>query len=92
MGVKGNQMKLINNGKDYSKSIVKSIGFYNKLSIENLMSKNRSRSECLLERVESIMIGGGVELSENVLLDKTYQWNDNVQVVENEPVIEISKT
>ena len=41
------------------------------------MSKNRSRGECLLERVESIMTEG-VEFSENVLLDKTCQWNDNI--------------
>jgi len=33
--------------------------------------ENGSRNECLLERVESIMIGG-IELPENVLSDKTY--------------------
>jgi len=41
------------------------------------MSENRSRGECLLERVESIMIGG-VKLLRDVLLDKACQWNDNV--------------
>jgi len=55
------------------------------------MSENRSRGECLLERVESIMIRE-VKFSWNVLLDKICQWNNNIQVVEDEPVIEISKT
>jgi len=35
------------------------------------MSENRSRSECLLERVESI-ITGGVEIPENLLLNEIY--------------------
>jgi len=51
--VKGNQMNFIffiNNGKNCSESIVWSISFYNKLSIRNIMSKDRSRGECLLER------------------------------------------
>jgi len=30
--------------------------------------------------------------SRNVLLGEMCQWNDNVQVVEDEPAIEISKT
>jgi len=59
----------INNGKDYSESIVQSIGFYNKLSIRNSMSENRSRDKYLLEKVESITIRG-VELPENVLPDE----------------------
>jgi len=33
------------------------------------MSEDGSKGKCLLERVESIMIGG-VKLPENVLLDK----------------------
>ena len=55
------------------------------------MSEDRSKSECFLEWVESIMTRW-VELLENILPDKAYQWNDNVQVVEDEPVIEIYKT
>ena len=69
MGVKSNWMNFIifiNNEKNCSKSIVQSISFHNELRIRNLMSENRSRSECLLERVKSIMTGG-VELPENVL-------------------------
>ena len=62
----------INNGKDCSKSIVQSISFYNKLSIENLMSEDRGRDECFLERIESIMTGG-VELLRNVLLGEACQ-------------------
>ena len=81
----------INNGKDYSKSIVQSISFHNELSIGDLMSKDRSRDEYFLERVESI-ITGGVKLSGNVLLDKVYQCNNNVQIVKDKLAIEISKT
>ena len=55
------------------------------------MSENKSGGECLLERVESIMTGG-VKILENILLGEMYQWNNNVQIVEDEPVIEISKT
>ena len=54
------------------------------------MSENGSEDECLLERVESI-ITGGVKLLENVLVDEAYQWNDNVQIVKDELVIEIGK-
>ena len=50
------------------------------------MSENRSRDECFLERIESIMTGG-VKLSRNVLLDEACQWNNNVQVVEDELAI-----
>ncbi len=35
------------------------------------MSKNGSRSECLLERIEIIIIEG-VKLSRDVLLDEVY--------------------
>ena len=62
----------VNNGKDYSESIVQSISFYNKLSVRNLMSENESRGECLLEKIESIIIGR-VELPRNVFLDEAYQ-------------------
>jgi len=73
MGVKDNQIDFIffiNNEKNYSKSIVQSISFHDELSIRNPMSKDRSRDECLLERVENIMTGG-VKLLGNILLDKT---------------------
>ena len=61
----------INNGKDYNKSIVQSISFHDELSIGNPISKNRSRDEYLLERVESITIRG-VKLLGNVLSGKVY--------------------
>ena len=67
----------INNRKDCSKSIVQSISFHNELSIRNPMSENRSRDECLLEGVESILTGG-VELLRNVLPGEASQWNNNV--------------
>ena len=41
------------------------------------MSKNRSRDECFLEGVESILTGG-VELLRNVLPGEASQWNNNV--------------
>jgi len=80
VGVKSNWTNFIffiNNGKDCSKSIVQSISFYNELSIKNPISEDKSRDECLLERVESIMIEE-VELPRNVLLDEAYQWNNNI--------------
>jgi len=52
------------------------------------MSKDRSRSECFLERVESISTGE-VELPRNILLSEVCQWNDNIQVVEDEPVVKV---
>ena len=62
----------IHNRKNYSKSIVWSISFHNKLSIENPVYKDGSRDKYLFERVESITIGE-IELLENVLLGKIYQ-------------------
>ena len=61
------------------------------MSIGNSISEDRSKIKCLFERVESITTGG-VELSRNVLLGEACQWNDNVQIVEDELVIKISKT
>ena len=81
----------VNNKKDCSKSIVQSISFYNKLSIENPMSKDGSGGKYLLERIESIMTEG-VKLPKDVFLDEACQWNDNVWVVEDELVIKVSET
>ena len=92
--VKGNWMNFIifvNNGEDCSKSIVQGISFHNELSIGNPMSKDRSRGKCFLERVESILTGG-VKLPRNVLPNEACQWNDNVQIVEDEPAVKVSKT
>jgi len=55
-----------------------------------LISKDQSGDECLLERIESITTGG-VELPQNILLGKVYQWNNNVQIVKDKLVIEISE-
>jgi len=62
----------INNGKDCSKSIVQNISFYNKLSIGNPISKDRSESECLFKKVVHIMTGE-VKLPRNILLDEMCQ-------------------
>jgi len=78
--MKGNRMNFIifvNNRENCSKSIVQSIGFYDELSIGNLMSENRCRGKCFLERVESILTGE-VKLPRNVLLGEACQWNDNI--------------
>jgi len=48
------------------------MSFHDELSIRNLMNEDRSRGECLLERIESIMTGG-VKLPKNVLPDEVYQ-------------------
>ena len=53
-----NFIVFVNNGKNCSESIVQGISFHNKLSIGNLMSKNRCEGECFLERVESILTEG----------------------------------
>ena len=81
----------VNNREDCSESIVWSICFHNKLSIGNLMSKDRSRGECFLERVESILTGG-VKTPQNILSSKVCQWNDNVQVVKDKLVVKVCKT
>ena len=55
------------------------------------MSENRCRGKYFLERVESILTGG-VKLPRNVLLGEAYQWNDNVQVVEDELAVKVCET
>ena len=92
--VKGNWVNFIifiNNREDCSKSIVRDIGFHNELSIGNPMSKDRDGGKCFLERVESILTGG-VKLPRNVLLGEMCQWNDNVQIVEDEPAVKVCET
>jgi len=92
--VKGNWVNFIifiNNGEDCSESIVQGISFHDELSIGNPMSEDRCGGECFLERVESISIGK-VELPRNVLPGEACQWNDNVQVVEDEPAVKVCET
>ena len=92
--VKGNWVNFIifiNNREDCSKSIVRDIGFHNELSIGNPMSEDRDGGKCFLERVESILTGG-VKLPRNVLLGEMCQWNDNVQIVEDEPAVKVCET
>jgi len=62
----------IHNIKNCSESIVQSVSFYNKLSIGNPMSKNRSKGKCLLERIESIMTRE-VKIPRDILPSKVYQ-------------------
>jgi len=81
----------INNREDCSKNIVQGIGFHNELSIGNPMSEDRCGDKCFLERVESILIGK-VKLPRNVLPNEVCQWNNNVQVVEDEPAVKVCKT
>ena len=74
-GVKGHWMNfifLINNGKNYSESIVQSISFYDELSVRNSMSEDGSGFEHFLERIESITIGE-VKIPRDVLLGEVYQ-------------------
>jgi len=47
------------------------------LSIGNPVHENRNRDKYLLQGVESTTIGE-IELPENVLPDKAYQWDNNV--------------
>jgi len=61
------------------------------LSIGNPISKDRNGDKYFLEKVESISIGK-VKLLRSVLLGEACQWNDNVQVVEDEPVVKVRKT
>ena len=55
------------------------------------MSKDRSKGKCFLKRVESILTEG-VKLPRNVLPGKTCQWNNNVQIVEDEPAVKVCET
>ena len=64
-----NLIVFIHNRKNCSESIVGGIQFHNKLSIKNLVYKNRSGDEHLLYEVESIMVKV-VKLLEDVFLDK----------------------
>jgi len=94
VGVKGNWVNFIifvNNEEDCSESIVQGISFHDELSIGNPMSKDRSGDKCFLERVESIYTGE-VELPRNVFPGEACQWNDNVQVVEDEPAVKVCET
>ena len=54
------------------------------------MSEDQSGGKCFLERVKSISTGG-VELPRNVLPSEACQWNDNVQVVKDKPVVKVCK-
>ena len=81
----------VNNGKDCSESIVRDISFHNKLSIGNLISEDRCRDKYFLERVESILTGE-VKLPRNILPDEACQWNNNVQVVEDELAVKVCET
>jgi len=57
----------------------------------NPISEDRYGDKCFLERVGSIYTEG-VELSKNVLLSEACQWNDNVQVVEDELAVKVCET
>ena len=81
----------VNNRENCSKSIVQGISFHNELSIRNPMSKDRSRGKYFLERVESISTRE-VKLPRNILLGEACQWNNNVQVVEDELAVKACKT
>ena len=81
----------VNNGEDCSKSIVQGISFHDELNIGNPMSKDRSKGKYFLERVKSIYTGG-VKLPRNVLPDETCQWNNNVQIVEDELAVKFCET
>ena len=59
----------VHNRKNCSKSIVRDICFHNELSIRDLVYKNRCKSKCLLEGVESIT-AGIIELQEDFFLGK----------------------
>ena len=62
----------IHNRKNFSESIVQSISFHDRLSIKNPVNEDGSRSECLFERVESI-IAERIKLPENVLPSEVCQ-------------------
>ena len=55
------------------------------------MNEDRYGGECFLKRIESIYIGE-VKLPRNILLGEACQWNNNVQVVENELAVKACKT
>jgi len=55
------------------------------------VNENRSRDECFLKRVESIIIKRA-KLPEDIFLDKMNQWNNDVQVDKNKLVVKVGKT
>ena len=65
-----NLIVFIYDKKNSSKSIVRDINFYNKLSIEDLVHKNKYKDKCFLQKVKSIIVEV-IKLPRNVLLDKT---------------------
>ena len=72
MKVKNNQINFIffiYNRKNYSKNIVQNISFYDKLSIKNPISKNKSKCKYFFEKVKSI-ITKKVKLPKNIFLSK----------------------
>ena len=71
-------------GEDCSKSIVGGIGFNDNLCIRYPMCKNRSRGEGLLTIVR--------EVPDNTLPSKSGEWDDDVGVLFNKPLIEVTKT
>jgi len=62
----------VHDQKYCSESIVGDICLHNKLSVRNLVHKNRSRGKCILKEVESIM-AEVVKLLGDVLLDQVSQ-------------------
>jgi len=79
------------NGKNSSKSIVWGISFYDKLCIWNLMRKDRSRGEGLLQGIKcySTFV---VKIPRSVFSGKTSEWNDYVWIIENKTSVEVSKS
>jgi len=79
------------NGKNSSKSIVWGISFHNKLCVWNLMYKDKSRGEGLLQGIKchSTFV---IEIPWSVFSSKTSEQNDYVWIVENKMPVEVGES
>ena len=80
-----------NNGQNANDGIVQGIGLNHKQSVGNPMSEDRSRSESLLQEVESRATVVS-EFPRSVFVGKPRERNDDVGVVMNETTVEVRKS
>ena len=80
-----------NNGQNASDGIVRGVGLDHKRSVRNPMSEDRSRSEGLLQEVESRVTVIG-EFPRSVFAGEPHKRNNNVGVVVDESTVEVCES
>ena len=79
------------NGENSSKSVVWGIGFHDKLCVQNLMHKNRSKGEGLFQGIKcypTIV----VKVPQSVLSSEMSERNDYIWIIENKTSVEVGET